>query len=209
MNAKVKDLKGMLFGTLTVIEQGTRSRHNQIKWVCQCTCGKRYEVLGHSLVTGNTTKCDEHPRNEWVVKGDCVLIDVSTPSHKNKWTKIDVDDFEKVLKRTPRTRWLFHDSAPGKTWGKYVVDSNRKTRLHRLVCGVKGNSLIPDHLNGDTLDNRKLNLRLVTRSQNNMNMRRSSNNTSGCTGVIEKDGRWYASIQKEGELISLGHHDSF
>ena len=208
MNCKVRDLRGMSFGTLTVIEQGPRSKHNQVQWLCQCTCGKKYNVLGHSLTTGNTKKCDDHPKNDWVVEGDVVLIDVSTPSHNDKWAKIDLDDFEKVLLRVKKTKWLLHDSAPGEVWGKYVVDSNRKTRLHRLVCGVTGSNVV-DHINGDTLDNRKVNLRVVTRAENNINMRRRKDNTSGHTGVIKKEGRWFASIQKEGVSLSLGSYDTF
>lgn len=208
MNYKVRDLRGMSFGTLTVIEEGPRSKHNQVQWLCECTCGKKYNVLGHSLTTGNTKKCDDHPKNDWVIKDDVVLIDVSTPSHKDKWAKIDLEDFKKVLLRVKKTKWLLHDSAPGETWGKYVFDSSRKTRLHRLVSGVNGSEVV-DHINGDTLDNRKINLRILTRAENNMNMRRRKDNTSGYTGVIKKEGRWQASIQKEGDVLHLGIYDTF
>lgn len=199
----------MSFGTLTVIDDAPRSKHNQVQWLCRCTCGKEYNILAHSLTTGNTRRCDDHPKNEWVVKDGVLMIDVSTPTNKNKWAIVDLEDFDKVLKRVPKTKWLYHDSAPGEPWGKYVVDSNRKTRLHRFVCGVTGNALVVDHVNGDTLDNRKSNLKIVTRAENNMNMRMRKDNTSGCVGVVRKDGRWSATIQKGGETFHLGIYDTF
>lgn len=57
-----------------------------------------------------------------------------------------------------------------------------------------------DHINLDSLDNRRLNLRIGTRSQNMANARRRPNNTSGYNGVgwhAEK-GKWRAYIRSDG-----------
>jgi hypothetical protein len=167
-----------------------------------------YPVLAHSLVTGNTTKCNDHPRNEWVEKEDYFLLDVSTSNHPNTFTKIDKGDFQKILWRQPKLRWHYHDSAPGFEWGKYVMDSKNKARLHRFVMGLKDPNLVIDHINGDTLDNRKCNLRVITRSENNKNMRKRINNTSGFQGVFLKDGLWAAKIELGGKVYYLGSFDS-
>ena len=58
--------------------------------------------------------------------------------------------------------------------------------LHRLIMGLPPASdtdLIVDHINHNTLDNRKENLRIVTRKENSRNGRRRPNNTTGYTGV--------------------------
>lgn len=56
-----------------------------------------------------------------------------------------------------------------------------------------------DHINHNTLDNRKQNLRIVTKSQNQMN--------SNYKGVDhKKNGRWGARIKINGKAINLGEY---
>ncbi len=63
-----------------------------------------------------------------------------------------------------------------------------------------------DHINRDKLDNRKANLRVVTRSQNNANRRSFANSTSKYKGVHwnKKSGLWEAAIRKDNKQVSLG-----
>ena len=49
------------------------------------------------------------------------------------------------------------------------------------MCPPKG--LVVDHINGNTLDNRRSNLRVCTQSQNLMNSKKPSNNKSGFKGI--------------------------
>ena len=60
-----------------------------------------------------------------------------------------------------------------------------------------------DHVNGDRRDNRKCNLREVTRAENTVNRKRPhSRNTSGHTGVMwnKRLGKWEARIKKDGVI---------
>jgi hypothetical protein len=66
--------------------------------------------------------------------------------------------------------------------------------MHRLILDP-GTAEV-DHINGDTLDNRRCNLRLATHAQNMCNNRMRSHNTSGYRGVF-----WYAERRKWGALI--------
>lgn len=63
-----------------------------------------------------------------------------------------------------------------------------------------------DHINGNTLDNRWVNLRAATHAQNGHNVGLRRNNTSGCKGVSwsEVRGRWEASITVGGKYKHLG-----
>lgn len=61
-----------------------------------------------------------------------------------------------------------------------------------------------DHINRNTLDNRKSNLRIVTKFENNLNKR---NNTSGCVGVTwdRSKQKWQVTIKKK----YIGRFDDF
>ncbi len=53
-----ENIIGQRFNRLVVIEDdGTRSSKGEIKWLCQCDCGKFYHALGHRLKRGLTKSC--------------------------------------------------------------------------------------------------------------------------------------------------------
>lgn len=68
-----------------------------------------------------------------------------------------------------------------------------------------------EHEDRNRANNAWINLRLATRSQNNMNAGLRSDNKSGQKGVgLRKDtGQWYARITVERKIILLGHFRSF
>jgi hypothetical protein len=65
-----------------------------------------------------------------------------------------------------------------------------------------------DHRDGDYINNKIINLREASRSQNSMNQRKR-NNKSGVTGVRFKSGKWYASITVNYKSIKLGYSSDF
>ena len=71
--------------------------------------------------------------------------------------------------------------------------------LHKLL-----NSEYKDHKNGNTLDNRRNNLRAATHSQNSYNQKLAKNNTSGYKGVFKDKNRWRAAIMVNDSTVSLG-----
>lgn len=62
--------------------------------------------------------------------------------------------------------------------------------LHRVIMNPPS-GLMVDHINGDTLDNRRINLRLATNSQNQANRHRVYG-SSKYKGVRWFNGRWVA-----------------
>lgn len=56
-----KNLSGLRFGRLTVIEERGRKvfpcGEEKVAWLCKCDCGSTVVVLGSSLTTGNTASC--------------------------------------------------------------------------------------------------------------------------------------------------------
>ncbi|GAC1502054.1 MAG: hypothetical protein NVS1B10_06640 [Candidatus Saccharimonadales bacterium] len=67
-------------------------------------------------------------------------------------------------------------------------------RLHRAILNAPA-GLEVDHINGNGLDNRRINLRLATAGQNRLNQRKTRvQTTSVYKGVSFQDNRWCAEI---------------
>lgn len=66
-----------------------------------------------------------------------------------------------------------------------------------------------DHINGDRLDNRLENLRVVTRKQNMKNQQMKKSNTSGVCGVgwDKEAGKWRAYISVNGRVRTIGRFE--
>lgn len=82
----------------------------------------------------------------------------------------------------------------------------RAHHLAWLVCKSELPQQEIDHINGNKLDNRIINLRLATRSQNNCNMLLRSDNSSGYKGVSWQlpNRKWVARISVNRKRITLG-----
>lgn len=54
---KALNLKGQVFGRLTVLSRQERNAQGTFQWLCACTCGNKIEARGASLKAGNTLSC--------------------------------------------------------------------------------------------------------------------------------------------------------
>jgi hypothetical protein len=99
--------------------------------------------------------------------------------------------------------------------GGYVSGCNpyskpRRVLLHRVILDAPP-GLEVDHINGDKLDNRKDNLRLVNHAHNQQNRHGlNKRNRSGFRGVSwhSRDRRWQADLRANGRTVSLGYFDT-
>lgn len=98
----------------------------------------------------------------------------------------------------------------------YLLVSLFKKRYmaHRLAFLIMEGAWPPedvDHVNGRKDDNRWANLRHASRSENNQNMRRRKDNTSGHRGVswFKNRNKWEAKIAIRGKQVRLGYFDRF
>lgn len=102
-----------------------------------------------------------------------------------------------------------HKSNPLSSPYLIISISNSRFRAHNLAW-LYVNGYMPsgelDHIDGDTLNNRILNLRDVSRSENNKNRSIPSNNSSGVIGVNwdKRTSKWVAGIKIDGNRIFLG-----
>jgi hypothetical protein len=126
-----------------------------------------------------------------------------------------IDDEE--LHKTEGYGWSpSFDSNNGSKKLPYIVaHSSRKNyakdhtiRLHRLIMNAQKGQIV-DHINGNPLDNRKVNLRFATPAQNNANSIKSKltkNKYKGAYFAKGKNGKQWRSIITVGrKRIHLGY----
>lgn len=119
---------------------------------------------------------------------------------KNYKAIVDFDDYERISKN----KW-YANMTKGKP---YAVSGGWKMpplRMHREVLGAKPGQYI-DHINGNTLDNRKCNLRICTNQQNSWNKNKRMGKKF--KGVYRQMNRWRSAICIDGKSIFIGSFSS-
>ncbi len=120
---------------------------------------------------------------------------------QGKFAVVDDSDYEWLNK----WKWSLHGIRH--LYARGFVDG-RKQLMHRIILNAPVNLEI-DHISGNGLDNRRCNLRICTRSQNQMNAH-PRKGTSNYKGVHWNSGhkKWSASIRLAGKLVALGDFES-
>ena len=123
-----------------------------------------------------------------------------TPLTSNKFALVDDDDFAYL------TQWKWECNAFG--YALRRTYSKKKLTIiwmHREINKTpKG--FVTDHINRNKLDNRKINLRTSTKSENALNTGLCKTNPSGHKGVWfgNHSGKWHAEIRVEQKKKFLG-----
>lgn len=117
--------------------------------------------------------------------------------------RVDDEDFPLLS----RYRWFLHKRQDR---DKFYVHCNQMgghghVYMHRLITACPSGMEV-DHIDGDGLNNQKLNLRLCRRLHNSRNRLPQVNNSSGQSGVYFHHGRqkWYAQISLQGKRYYIG-----
>lgn len=112
---------------------------------------------------------------------------------------IDKEDYIKIKD----FKWFFH-------YGYIVTKIKAKTiRIHRFIMDCQESGLVVDHIDGNPMNNRKNNLRIVTQGENNKNIKRKSKKqcTSKYIGVHLQPQKWIARIRVNKKTIIIGLYD--
>lgn len=90
-------------------------------------------------------------------------------------------------------------------------DRKHRINMHRYLLGVGKDVDTVDHINGCRYDNRKANLRIATFQQNNVNVGKYKNNSSGQKGVYwdKERNKWYSDITVNKKTVHLGRFNTF
>ena len=184
------------------------------KRVCDI-CGSNHHVIYHNgsyyclrhysqiKNLGGLKDITVFDRNEYYIKDNIGYIILRNSKNENvAEVKVDIEDIDKVIKY----KWNLG------TWG--YANSNidgKNVMMQRFIMNEFNTNNIIDHINRNTLDNRKANLRAVNKSINSINAGLRTSNTSGVTGVSwnKNANSWRAYINYDGKRIELGYNKNF
>ena len=123
---------------------------------------------------------------------------------QNQFAIVDNKNYEQLSKHKWSAQWCKETLSFYVTNTKHVGTKVNTTYMHREVLGLKrGDRRQADHINHNTLDNRKCNLRIVTNQENHFNRR----NTKGYFWS-KSTGKYKAYITINRKQIHLGYHNT-
>ena len=123
---------------------------------------------------------------------------------------IDDQDFDRVNKY----KWYALDKGKGNIYAsrkEWIPKEKRyiSISMHRYILGLMGPYFEIDHINGNTLDNQKENMRIVTHFQNSLNTKIRKGKNSKGTSYCNRDKlikKWRAYIQVNGKFKNIGYY---
>ena len=206
---KRNDIKGQRFGRLLVVGLGEKNNRGELKWECLCDCGNTKHVMYSHLTSGDVQSCGcYHKEKVKEANKRFNTYDITGKygigyTLKEEPFFFDLEDYDKIKD------YCWHKSNKG-----YIVSKGNKIiLLHRLILDLKSFNYdnMGDHINGNRVDDRKENLRIVNATQNNINRMIQPTNTSGATGVLwdKSRNKWVARIKIYNKNIYLGRFDNF
>ena len=185
---------------LTVIEQvddyvKPSNGQHEARWRCICSCGNDKCIVpqGH-LRSGHTKTCGHrlHRQNKYDLSGE---YGIGWTTNTNQEFYFDLEDYDKIKKYN----WYEHNPVYNyKTLLAYDKETKEKIKFWWVVFD-KG----CDHINHNTFDNRKSNLRECTFQENSLNSGFNSRNTSSVMGVYlhKNSNKWIAYLNKDGKRV--------
>lgn len=118
-------------------------------------------------------------------------------TNKGNSIVVDAQDFELLSQYT----WHICNG-----YARTVIEG-RKVYMHRLITNAS-HFLVVDHINHNTLDNRRSNLRVCTQKENLYNKKAKHNNPYGKGVSIVPSGKFRARIHLNGKEKFLGYFNT-
>jgi hypothetical protein len=194
----MRDLTGNRFGRWVVLRFAYCATGYRYFWVCRCDCGVEREINAQHLLNKGFRSCGCEKRLGSAIDGA-----IKVPLTRGKFAVVSVEDewvcdYKWRAKLNKGGHWYAIRSAG-------PVGRRTNPYLHRAILNVSPDAHV-DHTNGDGLDNKRENLRVVTRNQNMWNTNGHSDSSSRFKGVswFSKNRKWVARISKAGRRFNLG-----
>lgn len=148
-------------------------------------------------------------RNRYEVRGEETVIFINKRNGPPLETIIDTTDL-KLVNTYPYSWYsLTKEHGTSYIYSRHYVEQKRVT-LHRFILGDIPKDKFVDHIDGDGLNNRRSNLRIVTHQENMQNLSTRRDNGTGRRGVYyEKSRNKYAAYARiNGKQKHLGRFDT-
>lgn len=133
---------------------------------------------------------------------------VQSKTHGEFKILLDDEDYDKIVKMG---KWCVRKVSNRNSlyYFQHRINRNCLVEMHRFIVNCPKDKYV-DHINHNTLDNRKENLRICSNADNIRNGRIRVNNTSGVNGVYFDKSRkkWIASIKVNYKKINLGRFNN-
>lgn len=166
-----------------------RQLFRKIKSHGKVYCNKHYNQIKKYGTPQDTNPRTTYDKNEIIVDGKVARVKLYDVHCNHIATAIiDAEDINKIR----YTKWKLSASGYAANTPKF---SGSNKHMHREILGT---DQFVDHINHNTLDNRKSNLRIVTKAQNMMNSNFKGVSPNGC--------KWYAHIKINQKMLNLGNY---
>lgn len=166
-----------------------RQLFRKIKSHGKVYCNKHYNQIKKYGTPQDANPRTTYDKNEIIVDGKAARVKLYDAHCNHIATAIiDAEDVNKIR----YTKWKLSASGYAANTPKF---SGSNKHMHREILGT---DQFVDHINHNTLDNRKSNLRIVTKAQNMMNSNFKGVSPNGC--------KWYAHIKINQKMLNLGNY---
>ena len=151
-------------------------------------------------------------RNEYEIRGDVTAVFLKRKDGTRLEMVIDTSDLERADEHPWNWYAIWSKNSKSFYCQGNVNHNGFKTTImfHRFLTKCP-KDMVCDHFNNDTLDNRRINIRVVTDAQNKQNHNGAqSNNTSGVRGVYwnKANGKWVAQMKVNAKQTYLGSFET-
>ena len=141
--------------------------------------------------------------SDYKIFDEYASIYITNRKNINFEIRVDVEDIDDIMKFS--SNWhVSYDQDIDNYYAVTFIDK-KVMLLHRFILRniLKSKDYV-DHIDNNTLDNRKINLRITSNSKNNQNRKsKNSNNKSGYRNVCLVCNKWIVQLQVHGKNTRL------
>lgn len=123
---------------------------------------------------------------------------------QGKYALVDNEDYERVN----RYKWFAARNNNKNVFYAGRTINKKNLGMHRFILNIFNSKIKVDHINHNTLDNRKANLRTCSNAENCRNKKPRENRTLPKGVIALGENKYKAQIIKDGTKYNIGVYDN-